>query len=269
MSDEEERKLERLTALGDLAAKQQLERMRARLEHTVEVFMNWDDLVDALKLTDTLIYFDGGMVKIPDWIDNYSWEQSSYWLKEVYEGPKLTDDQKIAVSDQIRFAVEREWMPQKHLKDRINEIVDPINEIAAGGLQAAGISDREDELTAGLAIEYVVLDDPNDPMEKRGVLFRLRQPFLTAYVEGAFWEGFGDEGMELTDMEGHNIVATARRIQDSRGDEFFKIRDSGDYYEFPSDKELEKAIADAAPEPKKPTKKPRAKKRSPKKRGAK
>jgi hypothetical protein len=266
VSDEEERRLERLAALGDETAKLKLDAMRGRRD-TVDIFMTWDELVDDLGLTEQLIYFDGSEVHAPDWIDDYSWEQARYWLEHRYKGPKLTDEQEMAVGDQFRYAIEKEWLPAKHLKRRIDEIVDPINEVAKDGLQAAGISDREEELPAGLAIEFTVLDNEEDYMEKRGVLFRLYKPFLTAYVEAAYSaDGFGDENMGLSDMRGHSIIATAKRINRAYYDRswFFELREWNESYDVPSEAELEKAIADAAPKPKKRTR-PKAKKPAAKK----
>jgi hypothetical protein len=246
-TDEEIRRLERLAAQGDQLAQARLDAMKARLAK--EVFINWDELVKELNLTEQLIYFDGKMTDVPNWVQDQADQDASYWIREheaenqpdhesegVYE---LSEEQRQTVRDLFYFAVEKEWLPKTRLEDRIDEITDPINEWAERGIQSAGITQRD--LRAGRAVDYRIVEGAF--MENSGVSFILFPPFLTAMIEANFCDyGGEDEGIELDQIAAKEVVRVYTRIRRCDGERLIDVSGDTSDYTPPRDRELLAAI---------------------------
>jgi hypothetical protein len=247
-TDEEMRRLERLAAEGDPVAQARLEAMKARVG--TEVFLDWDDLVEELDLTKQVVYHDKKTqtTESPDWILDQADQDAHYWVdehqkdrqqEEELEDFELSEEQRQAVRDLFFYAVEKEWLPKTRLKDRIDEIVDPINEWARLGLQSAGVTERD--LPTGHAVDYRIVEGKY--MEDSGVAFILYPPFMTATVEAEFCVyGDTDEGRELEQATAKDVIRIYRLIKQCEGGSLIDVSGDTSDYTPPRDRELLQAI---------------------------
>jgi hypothetical protein len=246
-TDEEIRRLERLAAEGDAVAQAKLDAMRTRLE--IEVFLDWDDLVEELDLTKSLIYQDD----TPDWIQHQADQDASAWIDEYQEDRRgylgeqdvegeedfsLSEEQAQAIRDLFYYAVEHEWLPKTRLEGRIDEIVDPINEWAERGPQSEGIT--EHAMPSGHAVDWRIVEGTS--FENSGVAFRLYPPFLTALAEAEYCVYGGTDERELHQITGKDVIRVYRWIKTCEGERLIDISGDTDNYTPPREREILKAI---------------------------
>ena len=209
------------------------------------VRVGWDELVPHLGLQGHLIWFDGSEVHVPEWIDDQSYEDGERWLEEEWKGPRLTENQQIAVRAQFLYALEPEWMPSRRIKKSLIErwIVDPINADSGGFWRTD--TDRKEELCTGTAISVESIDESYS--EGDGVTFRVFEPFFTALFAHS-----GDDGRDLlVEKITSDDVLEAASLSRRSGEVRVVLPEHPSWdYTAPSRATLEKAIRDAAPKPK-------------------
>lgn len=157
-----------------------------------------------------------------DSISDAAWEELQSFKKRFEEDldREMTEEEELSAQAALTDSIQ-ERLGSRNLLGKANavdRIVDLINDWGARGPQLTSW-DSERKLPKGKAILGV------DETAK-GVTFTLARPFLTAYAEAAYAAlGFGDEGLELSDMKGHNVVSVAKWIIDAQGDRKIGIPD--------------------------------------------
>ena len=179
----------------------------------MKVFIGWQEFSEALGLDYKGLDDDAAF--------SMAWEQAQEWLADyVGHGRDLVnpvDPVPVELQDEVRFAVEQaisdHWSIEKVLSHNLNidRLVEVVNEWSKRGKQMNIYEPLNRPLPAGIAIT-------NWSSDTEGVTFMLKRPFIVAYIEAAYCvSSFGDEGLNLKDMDGNSVAATMRRIAECEG----------------------------------------------------
>lgn len=173
----------------------------------MKVFISWQEFSQALGLD----------YEEPDGFaaSDMAWEQAQSWLAEHTAGDSTPIPDEV--QDGVRFAIEQaisdHWGIGKVLSHNlgIDRLVDAVNVWSKRGKQMNIYEPLNRSLPAGIAIT-------NWSSDTEGVTFVIKRPFLVAYIEAAYCvSSFGDEGLNLKDMDGRSVAATMRRIAECEG----------------------------------------------------
>lgn len=170
--------------------------------------ITWEEFAKALGLDytgpDEGLLMDSALEQGAEFIKEY--EQDIEWENDEERDRAL----QIAV-DEIWMGMEAHWSVQ-HVLDRVlnlDDLVGNVNEWSERGQQMQIYEERV--IKAGEGITNVKTDD-------EGITFTLAPPFMIAYIEAAYCVmSIGDEGMDISDMDSHNVAATMQRIAECEG----------------------------------------------------
>jgi len=201
----------------------------------MKVNITWEQLAKALHLG-----YEG-----PDefFVMDQASDEARQWIKE-YTANNGIDSISEEAKDQVLFAIEESLSNHWSLANVLSKnldlsgLVDSVNIWSERGPQMAGIYERELPSGKGI-IDWGTGSD--------GVWFKLARPFLVAYIEAAYCvSSFGDEGLNLKDMEGWSVAATMHRIAECEGSEIRLDLDRWDDRRHgPSYWDLEKIVKNA------------------------
>lgn len=225
------------------------------------VRVTWDDLAWGLDVEDSMIYFNGSDIVVPDWIDEQAHGDAHQWIKE--HKLRLTDDQQHVVYSQFLDKIHDEWVPRVRLNNtRLLEdwIVRPINKQAEDVTRNSEWYDERLEarvldFCGGEAIRIEEIDTRDDaPATETGVTFRVFWPIWTAWYNLGSDESVWRDPVELK-LEGIAYDALLGLARDARYHEGIRVRlpdKSSCDYDHPDDSLLFAEIAKHAPKKPKP-----------------
>jgi len=172
----------------------------------MKVNITWEQLAKALHLgyegpDDNMLFHSAS-------------EETHQWINE-YTAKNDLDSISDEAESEVLFAIEGSLLDHWSLENILTKIldlsglVDSVNIWSERGPQMAGIYQRKLPSGKGI-IDWGISSD--------GVWFKLARPFLVAYIEAAYCvSSFGDEGLNLKDMEGWSVAATMHRIAECEG----------------------------------------------------